>query len=121
VAAVALETWAEARRRGEETRAWAASQLGLAAADTPLVKVGETAMERLAHLKEEHRELIRSWERLSPAPTRAQIERRLAGMEPGAAAVARTAVAELNERPAAATPGAPPRPELTLAQPALAR
>ena len=121
VAAVALETWAEARQRGEETRAWAASQLGLAASDTPLARVSDTAMERLAALKEEYQDLIRSWAQLSPAPTRAQIERRLAAMEPESAAVARTAVAELNERPAAAPPGAPPRPERIVAQPALAR
>jgi hypothetical protein len=118
VAAVALETWAEARQRGDQTRAWAAGQLGLAS-DTPLAKVADAARTRLAELKETHQELIRSWKQLTPAPTLAQIERRLKGMDPETAALARSALPELATipRPAAA----PRRPDLALAQPALAR
>lgn len=118
VAAVTLDTWAEAWQRGDQTRAWAAGQLGLAS-DTPLAKVTEAARTRLAQLKETHQEVIRSWKQLSPAPTLAQIERRLKGMDPETAALARSALPELAmiPRPAAA----PRRPEVALAQPALAR
>lgn len=118
VAAVALETWAEARQRGDQTRAWAAGQLGLGA-DTPLAKVTDVAGTRLAELKETHQELILSWRQLTPAPTLAQIERRLKGMDPETAALARSAFPELaaTPRPAAV----PRRPDTALAKPALAR
>ncbi|HEX2189483.1 MAG TPA: hypothetical protein VHG51_11325, partial [Longimicrobiaceae bacterium] len=118
IAAVALETWAETRQRGDQTRAWAAGQLALAS-DTPLAKVTEAARARLSELKETHQELIRSWRQLTPAPTLAQIERRLKGMDPQTAALARSALPELSgaSRPAPA----PRRPDLALAQPALSR
>ena len=118
VAAVALETWAEARERGDQTRAWAAGQLGLAF-DTPLAKLTDAAGTRLAELKETHQELIRSWRQLTPAPTLAQIERWLKGMDPETAALARSALPELaaTPRPAAV----PRRPDPALAQSALTR
>lgn len=94
VAAVALETWSETRQRGEGTRSWAATQLGIAE-DTPLAKVSEAAMARLAELKLENQDVIRSWTQLSPPPSLAQIERRLASLDPENAAVARTALAGL--------------------------
>jgi hypothetical protein len=115
VAAVALETWAEARERGEQTRTWATTQLGLPA-ETPLARVNDAAMRRLADLKTKHGELVRAWEQLSPAPTAAQIERRLKSMDPATAALARERIPELTSgapRPAAAAP----RPERVLAQP----
>ena len=118
VAAVALETWAEARERGEETRRWAASQLGLEPGSS-LEKVGDGAMRRLAELKTEHKDLLRAWQQLTPAPTAAQIERRLKSMEPEAAALARRTIPDLGG--AAKPAAAPPRPERALAQPALAR
>jgi hypothetical protein len=121
VAAVALETWAEARQRSENVRTWAVSQLGMQAGTATLAEVSEAAMHRLAALKEKHQELIGSWQQLSPAPTRAQIERRIATMDPATAGVARTAITELNERPAAAGPVIEARPERNFAQPALAR
>lgn len=119
VAAVALETWAEARERGEETRRWAATQLGLQP-DTTLAKVSDAAMRRLAELKTEHRDVLRAWHQLTPAPTAGQIERRLRSLDPETAALARRTIPDLAAatRPAAA---APPRPERALAQPALAR
>ena len=118
VAAVSLETWAEARHRGDQTRAWAAGQLGLPD-DTPLAKVTDVAGTRLAGLKATHQELILSWRQRTPAPTLAQIERRLKGMDPETAALARSAFPELaaTPRPAAV----PRRPDPALAQPGLTR
>ncbi|HEX6372887.1 MAG TPA: hypothetical protein VF006_28450 [Longimicrobium sp.] len=118
VAAVALETWAEARQRGEQMRAWAAPQLGLAA-DTPLARVEKAALERLAELTATHRDLVRSWEQLTPVPTLAQIERRLKAMDPGTASLARSALPELAGAPRHPAPAE--RPERTLAPPALSR
>jgi hypothetical protein len=118
VAAVALETWAEARQRGEQMRAWAAPQLGLAA-DTPLAQVEKAARERLAELTTTHRELTAAWEKLTPAPTLAQIERRLKALDPETAALARSALPELAGAPRPPAPAQ--RPERTLAPPALSR
>ena len=118
VAAVALETWAEARQRGEQMRAWAAPQLGLAA-DTPLAQVEKAARERLAELTTTHRELTAAWEKLTPAPTLAQIERRLKCLDPETAALARSALPELAGAPRPPAPAQ--RPERSLAPPALSR
>lgn len=84
VAAVALETWADARQRGDQTRQWAAGELFLPRR-TPLDRVLEAAEARAAELRESSREVIELREQLSPAPTRAQIERQLAAMNPRAA------------------------------------
>ena len=118
VAAVALETWAEARSRGEETRAWAAPQLGLPA-DAPLARVVTAAERRLGELTEEHAELVRSWRQLAPAPTLAQLERRLQQMDPETAKLARGAFPELARAPHAPA-AASPRPQRSHAAPALA-
>ena len=120
VAAVALETWAEARERGLQTRTWAASQLGMSG-EASIGEVYDAAMRRLADLKKEHRDVLRAWEQLSPAPTAAQIERRLKSMDPETAALARRSIPDLatatTRRPAAPAP----RPERALAPPALTR
>lgn len=115
VAAVALETWADARHWGEQARQWAAGELCLPRA-TPLGRVAEVAQARAAELREFHREVIELRERLPPAPTRAQIERRLAGMEPGAAESIRRAFCEF-------LPPEPlqPRPARSPAGPSLSR
>jgi hypothetical protein len=115
VAAVALETWAEARQRGDEARAWAAGQLALPS-DTPLAKVTEAARARLVELKETHQELIGVWKQLTPAPTRAQIERRLKALDPETAALARSALPELAPAPRPAAPAPARRPEFALSR-----
>lgn len=84
VAAVALETWADARQRGDQTRQWAAGELFLPRR-TPLDRVLEAAEAQAAELRESSREVIERREQLPPAPTRAQIERRLAATDPQAA------------------------------------
>ena len=99
-------------------RAWAAPQLGLAA-DTPLGRVEKTAVDRLAELTATHRDLVHSWEQLTPVPTLAQIERRLKAMDPETAALARSALPELAGAPRHPAPAE--RPERTLAPPALSR
>jgi len=119
VAAVALETWAETRHRGEETRAWAATQLGLPA-ETPLARVAEAAQARLAELKHEHGAIISAWEAVSPAPTIGQISRRLVQLDPQRAAVARERFGELL-RAAPAAPAAPAVATRLPAQPVMAR
>jgi hypothetical protein len=117
VAAVALETWAEVRQRGDELRAWAVSQLALPA-DTPLAQVHEAAVDRLAELRTSHRDLVQSWQAVSPPPTRGQIERSLRSMDPATAARARQALPGLAPPP---QPSPPPRPEPALATPAMSR
>lgn len=114
IAAVALETWAAARSRGEETRTWAATQLALPA-DTPLTKVGEAAQARLAELTREHQDLVRSWREMAPAPTLGEIERQINALHPESARRARAALPELDTRQAS-------RPAArSLPQPALSR
>ncbi|MDB4949402.1 MAG: hypothetical protein JWM27_2051, partial [Gemmatimonadetes bacterium] len=117
VAAVALETWAEVRERGDRLRTWAAAQLALPA-DTPLAQVHQAAMARLAELRTSDRELMQSWQALSPPPTRGQIERTLRSMDPATAARARQALPALTAAP---QPPPPPRPEPALATPAMSR
>jgi hypothetical protein len=93
VAAVALETWADARQRGDQTRQWAAGELFLSPR-TPLDRVIEVGEARAAELRESYREVIELGEQRSPAPSRAHIERRLAGMDPHAAEHIRSTFSE---------------------------
>jgi len=98
IAAVALETWAEVRARGERTRTWAAEELGTETG-MPLARVHDAAQRRLAALKTEHAELVRAWEQLSPAPTPAQIDNRLKALDPATAALARESIPDLTSAP----------------------